>query len=258
MKNYLPILVLFLSLSCRKDPVVYDGFTAGSKENVTWITHDSVAQAKTTTWSVVQDNMYLDLDADGINDLLFTSHISLLTRPFDIEEPYVYRVDVKVVNDIFSLAHKSEGTETYEHYSEPVYDYDGTWPRKTTTVTNSCDSLPGSKVVWSAPTVNYLVRHYPIDEDLLWVNYISPIMINRSKFQTLSYEGNEGPGGGDSLIGFHQIYDKYCQSMPLNMIYYIPFKKNIGTKYKYGWIQLDITDNNRIAIFESAIQNEYN
>jgi hypothetical protein len=258
MKNYIPILVLFIILSCRKDPTVLEVFTAGSVDDVTVTSHDSLVQGQYVNGFMNTDYMYLDLDSDGINDLLFTSSEYLLDKPFDLERPNFYDVRVQIVNDIFSLAIINGSEQVFEHYSEPVHDYDGTWPRKTTTVTVSCDSLPNSKSISNMPTVNYLIRHYPISENLFWVNYMNQFVIRGSKFETLYYEGNSGPISGDSLIGFHEIYDRHCQSIPLNTQYYIPFKKNIGTKYKYGWILLDITDNNKIAIFESAIQNGYN
>ena len=118
--------------------------------------------------------------------------------------------------------------------------------------------MPNATVTTSYSTVNYLDFNSPITQQLSWDNHISELIIREPKFETLYYEGNQGPLGGDSLIGFHDIVDRHCQSMPLNTQYYIPFKKTIGSQYKYGWILVDITDNNKITIFESAIQNDFN
>jgi|GEM_PF-5327597 len=258
MKNYIPLFVLFTILSCRKDPTVLGDFNAGSTNDVTVITHDSLVQAEWIYGYPKTDYVYIDLDSDGVNDLLFTSLEYVLNNPFDLENLSIYSSRVRIINDIFSIADIEGSNQIYEHYGEPTYDYDGTWPRETTKLTYSCDSLPNAKPMNTNLTVNYLVPFYPIDEKLSWRVNANEYVIREPKFETLYYEGNSGPLSEDSLIGFHGVYDRHCHSMPLDTQYYIPFKKTFGSKYKYGWILLDLTDNNKIAIFESAIQNEYN
>ena len=110
-------------------------------------------------------------------------------------------------------------------------------------------------VLNQANTVNYLDVNSPITEQLSWDNNNSQLIIREPKFEILYYDVNSN---GDSLIGSRENHDKYCLSMPLDNQYYIPFKKTIGTQYKYGWILLDIIDNNKITIYKSVIQNEYN
>ncbi len=161
----------------------------------------------------------------------FTSTAYFSSHPFDIDNPYFYSVNLQVVNDVFTIADIEGSEKIFEHYSEPSYDYDGTWPRETTTVSYSCDSLPSSESIGNLPTVNYLVRFYPIDEKLFWgVNAYNRV-IRLPKFETLSYEGNGGSIGGGSLIGLHVINDRHCHSMPLDTQFYIPFKKQICYKY---------------------------
>jgi len=241
MKNYILLFVLFTILSCRKDPTVLGDFNAGSTNDVTVVTHDSLVQSEWIYGYPKTDYVYIDLDSDGVNDLLFTSLEYVLNHPFDLENLSIYSSRVRIINDIFSIADIEGSNQIYEHYGEPTYD-----------------SLPNAKPMNTNLTVNYLVPFYPIDEKLSWRVNANEYVIREPKFETIYYEGNAGPPSGDSLIGFHTINDKYCHSMPLDTQYYIPFKKTFGSKYKYGWILLDLTDNNKIAIFKSAIQNEYN
>jgi hypothetical protein len=255
MKTFKVLIVLLFLISCNKDPEPIL-FYAGSGTDVTVTDYDSTAQGTYVNTISDEHDFIIDLDADGVNDIQFISRKDTnYTSGTDNFVNNIYTLQLKIINANFSVAEIKGSQKTYIHYSEPEYDYYGTFPRKTVTVNYSCDSLPNSNESTSLSTIKYLEFSTPINQSLQWKNNGYEIMIHKTKYSNRTYASSIG---GDSLIGELVINDTYCNSMPQNINYFIPFKKNLGNQAKYGWILMDITQNNKITVYKSVIQNEYN
>lgn len=260
MKFYTLIIVITLLASCQKDSENI-GFSAGETNNVIVTNRDSTAQGIYSDPNQFpptnHDYIYLDLDGDGSNDLYFKSSEDSNYHTHGLSNPdyKIFTTKLRVLNSQFSVAHIKNSEKTFEHSSEPVYDYYGTFPRKTTTKTLSCDSSANSVYLGSTPIVRYLNRTIPISMNLEWQSIYSEFILQKTEPDNLYYNASNGQ---DSLIGYHIINNLDCQSMPFDTPYYIPFMKTLGNQHKYGWILLDLTDNNKITVYKTAIQNEYN
>jgi len=58
----------------------------------------------------------------------------------------------------------------------------------------------------------------------------------------------------DTVIRKHLIYYNDCNTFPLNDVNYLAIRIINVNEIKLGWIKLSIIDNNKIILFETAIQ----
>jgi len=58
----------------------------------------------------------------------------------------------------------------------------------------------------------------------------------------------------DTVIYKYQSFFNDCNTFPQNIVSYIGLRIMNGSGIKYGWVKLSVVDNNKIIIFETAIQ----
>lgn len=245
MKYALLLATLTGLLSCRKDDLSFIQFVFDETDSMMITPHDVVVDATTNTYEVSYD---LNLDNEGLKD------IRIFSREYKTNsvEDTAYEAWIKILNPHFSIAEIPASNILYET-TGIVYDYYGTFPRKTFVETRYCEYLEGAV----ADTGRGTVRTFEAGEKFIdvhhWDHYYGEINLTR---EPQLYQSWNFSAGGDSLIGNRISTPGLCQAPETDQPFFIAFKKRIGTESRYGWIRLEITDRNAVRIIESAIQQE--
>ncbi|NOQ76013.1 MAG: hypothetical protein GQ574_28660 [Crocinitomix sp.] len=243
----LAVPLLFFACKKNKDVVLIIGETEGYE-----ITNHSLsAQGFDDGPTYNGEFVDIDLNNDGAADIRFLSFQDSVNSP---ELAANYWIDGKVLNSQFTVLENPGSDEEYELFTTE-YDYFGTYPRKTAVVKSYCENVEGG--VYN----NDNLRTAKIFKQLDKVNkdevFEAKYNLSAQSFEIYEEHVQESywefNADNDSLIGRHNIPMNTCRSAPYDEDFFIAFKYDSDAEVRYGWIQLIVTENNKIIVNFSGI-----
>lgn len=251
MKKLTLFILPILLFACKKDKDVI--LTIGETDDYVLTNHNVSAQGFDDGPTYNGESVDIDLNGDGGKDIRFLSFQDSVTSP-DLASNYW--VEGVILNDYFTILENSGSDVEYEVFTT-TYDYFGTYPRETTVIESYCEFVEGA--VYNDNNrrkASNFQKSEKINKDVVFeAKYdmsAQSFMIYESSAEESYYLFNEAE---DSLIGQHRIPGSVCGSAPYNEEFYIAFEYNAGGIVQYGWIQMIITNNNKVTINFSGISD---
>lgn len=247
------LIILFILIGCNKEETPENVIFKFGDEEGAVINHIDIFLQAPKTGGYNQHQYNLDVDQDGTYDFHFYSVSDTIDFPF-----------CQVVNSVYGSCYDS-GFEIVEvQNSGAIYetitetdDYYGTYPRKTFKHEFSCTNTSGSVInqnnyaSYNVP-VAFKSGDYLTDEGILYFTDDPYFRLTYNPIEEASFDFTIG---GDSIVWHHYIYPEMCRSINHNEIFYLGFKKSHGTLVNYGWIEMKLSDGNRLDIYRTAIYN---
>jgi hypothetical protein len=250
MKKVAFIGVLLMLFACKKkdeDVILIIGETADYEIT----SHNLFAQGFDDGPTFNGEYVDIDLDNNGSADMRFLSYEDSVNYP---ELAANYWIDAKVLDDKFTFLEKPGTDDEYE-LSTTVEDYYGTYPRKTTVIESYCELVEGAVYNNSnlrKSKIFKLLDKVSIDEVFEAKYDLSSQSFNVYK-ESVEEAYWEFTIDSDSLFGQHFKPMSLCEGAPFNELFYIAFKYDAGGTVKYGWVELIVTNNNKITVKRSGI-----
>ncbi len=245
-------LILFSTIlivySCKKDTEFKYKF--GNSLNMLVNEESQTVKAEISDDYVIE---YLDIDLnyDGAADIEFSSAIDSVPSPIGETR---WWIKLRLTNSQLSIHGQPNSNIRYETLGPKVYDYHGTYPRETRSLTYSCDEQEGSGTYNTLPFPKGLKKDVIIDfKAYNWQNEYGEMNIAYSGYEENQYGWSEG---FDSLKGVKISYPPSCYNLPSNETFYITFRLGVPSSYKIGWVEAVITEGNRLTVVRTAISNE--
>lgn len=256
--RYLALFIAVVTLiGCKKDDDIdHLEMIVGDSVGMMTKQQDTIVQAP-QIWNgqPVYPWVYcaIDVDQDGLNDIRFTSHTDT-TWTLAGTQNVTYYVSCNSLKEQFQIAAIPYSGLQYLVESDSQ-DYYGTFPRTIYRKFWYCEEVAGSVVPPSIPYYQNTALAFSegdhIFENLFWFeHYSKELVLYRNAHEDMWCEFS---GGGDSLICYDDIIPEQCRSIPFDKSFYLVFKKNTNP-VKYGWIEMKISDTNKLEIFRSGIQ----
>ncbi|NOQ75406.1 MAG: hypothetical protein GQ574_25575 [Crocinitomix sp.] len=251
-------LLTLVTFSCNKDTINY--FESGKTKGMNITNHDISVKANFADEDPKQI-IELDLDANGQMDLRFISYQDSVTPYFcgnySQEELDLMEYEgskftrsftmVEILNGSFTLAVQENSNKSYETHSD-YYDIERPSGTASIMEINSTKNEPSSyqKSSGTFSTVKSFGQDELISETQLFLNPEEELDMSSAAFEYSYFYRNHD---AEVTYGIIQRYERNHFEVPSNELRYLMFKK----ADKWGWISFEITEENRITIFESAI-----
>ena len=244
---FISSLLLF---SCNKDEkgTVY---TAGESKRMILTNHQISVEAIYSGKAYEVDSVKLDLDQDGVNDIL---GLSIIDTVVDESSVYHKELSLKVINNDIVFSEVINSGKKSVVKGDPLFSYEGPFPKKTTIYTTVCGNQPNASPMYFGNSPKYLLENtelYEIDFDWPTTAYNPKINLKTPAYSPMAL--HYPSANGDSLIGYRFDYTDLCESIPEDISIYLPFLKQDGPNKKYGWLEVKISGN-KMTFIQSAIQ----
>ena len=243
--KYLALLTLLsLFVSCKKEDTYKYQF--GHFDNVEITVQNKTVKATYEDYS--EEYMGIDVDNDSTEDFRFYSEFDSINYPYGNT---FWETEIRILDSTFSIYEIPESGAWYETLGPKVFDYYGTYPRQTRALTYGCSAMTGSYKHNSANNPYFFSVNSPVMFDTYsWGNYIPLLTLSNSGYYSEQYDFNIT---GDSLLGVAITSEPSCYGVPADEIIYLAYRKSVTDGYYLGWIEMKITEDNRITVFRTAI-----
>lgn len=246
--NYKIILLLSLSsylFSCTKDTQSAK-YTAGNSEGFV-VTNQNVQV--TGSW---QSSILLDLDLDNQIDLAIESTYSLYEYPefinstFTIKNSPKYTTNFICFNDSLYFVELSGSNEYYRKVDTSYMEINSIILRHTTTRTFNVEE-PNSTLLNRAHTIKTFQPNESA-KNAVFTNTNGIFVLRNSSFTQGSMGNYINANPGDTVSTTIQENEAQIGSINLTQIYHIPFKIKKNGSFHLGWIEIMLSDTNKIHI----------
>jgi hypothetical protein len=238
----LAVSLIFFACNKDKDVILFIGETEGYETK----NHNVHAQGFDDGPTYNGESVKIDIDNNGTDDMCFWSFQDSVASP---ELSAHYWIEGCVLDSKFTVLENPGTDNEYEVFSTEI-DYFGTYPRRTVVVKSYCAVYNNS---------NYRKAKIFTQDDKVNIDEVFEAKYEFSGQTFDIYEDHveesywEFNADEDSLIGRHNIPVTTCAGAPYNEDFFIAFKYESGTDVKYGWIQLIVTNYNKITVNFSGI-----
>jgi hypothetical protein len=249
MKYYLQLLIVFVFIGCKKSR--YDKYAIGSEKKMTVTQHDATIQGVFGFGTAI-DHLELDLDEDGTKDVVFVSVVDSLDSGTGVE---IWNVYMDIYNPDFEVLEMLNSGEQY--YAESPYQYptDGgfMWNRTLRTGCETEDGVSASFRSNSPRTFSESDLIQPEEYDWTAQSYTGYLELSHSGYE---YQECVFPDTSDNLYCDIVIQEPTCYPVPTDEKTFLLFRKADINGYYLGWIEVMLTDNNKLSIVKSAISDK--
>ncbi len=188
-----------------------------------------------------------DLDEDGIKDLTFIS------RYWDVlgSNDDAWSVEVSIDNEQVQILEIAGSGVRYSHEGFVSNTGPGPWYYEVTTY--NCNSDGGVYYKNELNNPQAFLECDPINlDELNWGNLSSELMLanSGSHFRKHFFDDDENLSARDTVIA------PTCNPIPSDIKTYLTFRKLEGDCYYIGWVELILTEGNKLEIKRSAISNK--
>lgn len=250
MMKYLIMSIALIGLvACKKSN--FKKYVFGSEKKMVVTEHNVTIEGIGSNL----DNRYdrYDLDLDGITgtDLTFVSFNDSIE---DGSGSDYWGVFGNVKNENIQVLQLLNSGDQY-YYATPYSAPDFGPPYLKSVKRTSCDPALGDYVGAGA---NYPITFNECDpmerESYNWSDlYEVAIDLVNSGYDYTECFFNESE---DSLLCDNYVKDPSCQAVPFDQKFYLAFRKLDKDCYYLGWIELFLTDKNKLTIYRTAISEK--
>ncbi len=186
----------------------------------------------------------IDIDQDGVNDFQIMSNI--WGSPGLGQHP---EADIACLNhdSYFSVSPFSDTSFLHTAIDTHNYETVEIYIRKTYT----CDRIDVSDSVLMIKESHYLNVFNKKDIVSISDSWISDTLGLDYSWNSFYESYSSSP---DTTIFIVHTYDNNCHPFPGDRIAYVGLKKESSGKARLGWIKLSISDNYKVSILETALQ----
>lgn len=232
-----------LFLGCRKDPNENQLLKINDDDLLITEVNESIHGIDSIA------SIYLDLDGDTQYDISFNS----IASPADSMSTAHYKINGYIHNNHFSLA-KIPDTHLAYRKTNIEYDHNGTLPVKRTINSYFCDSISGAEPISYGFPVDYVPAVFRkgqvVSDNLDWSVPYSFFYLKRTAFESEFYNYFLNP---DTVLYTKSIFPDNCFQIVEDEKFYIVLEKKDGSILDYCWIELKISENNKLNIYRHAI-----
>lgn len=257
---YVLSLISFIAFSCHKEKD--ELLVVGSTKNLIITSHNLSVKGDNLS-CLSKEKILIDLDLDGQMDIEFISIKDSLApqlcgqyteeemESFNIEEEkgIMFSNQIKMINNNFRLAFEASSNVRYTRQS-PFYEIDGPNGKIEVTETFYMTCKPSEEA--EALAVPHTVLSFKYGEIIHGTQkFVFEDHLNmrcNSYSSTLFYDDPNI----EKRLGNKVNFENDCYQVPTNEKRYLVFK-NLD---RWGWISFEITEENRITIFETAISEK--
>lgn len=250
-------LLTFVTVSCNKDDGDY--LETGKTKGMTVTSHNLSEKADFGEENR-RKTIELDLDGNGHMDIQFISFKdSVMPQPcgtyseeelnemeFEGTKFMQSYINLKIIDESFEFAIYENSNVVYEIYSDEyeVEHPDGIAYMHDVTMTKNKPETYNQ--TWdSGGTLRSFTKSELVSENQMFLSNPFMATIRENSFE-YSYSSVDDFGTRRGAIVFK---DEEPNEVPVNQERYLVFKQ----LNKWGWISFEVTEENRITIFESAI-----
>jgi hypothetical protein len=249
MKYYYSILFLAVLVSCKK--TYSDIFLVGTTKQMVVTDHNITIQG-VNEHGLKEVSANINLDGGALTELKFTSYRDYL-NPSSVNE--IFGVRLEVTHDDFQVFEVANSAARYRGETAYSLDPSAITPtlRRTTTIgcaaqgrTRTSDGSPNVKSFFDGDKINL--------EDLNWNNQgIFPVELAWSGYTNENCSFNDTD---DTSFCSVYVNEPSCYALPSDVITYLLFRKRETKGYSLGWVELRLTDNNKLEILRSALSTK--
>lgn len=249
MKYYYSILFLAVLVSCKK--TYSDNFLVGTTKQMVVTDHNITIQGVNEP-GLKEVSANINLDGGALTELKFTSYGDNL-NPSSVNE--IFGVRLEVTHDDFQVLEVANSAARYRGETAYSLDPSAITPtlRRTTTIgcaaegrTRTSDGSPNVKSFFDGDKINL--------EDLNWNNQgIFPVELAWSGYTNENCSFNDTD---DTSFCSVYVNEPSCYALPSDVITYLLFRKRETKGYSLGWVELRLTDNNKLEILRSALSTK--
>ncbi|MFT5819129.1 MAG: hypothetical protein ACI8ZM_000352 [Crocinitomix sp.] len=250
MKYYSIFLIALLFFSCKKSN--YDKYAAGSEKRMTVTEHNVIIEGIHSD-GLNSATTLIDLDGDNEVDLKFISNRDSLVLGIGTE---FWDVILEIVNPLYDVLEIPNSGDNY--YTETPYKpyWGAGFGRSNRTLTTGCQTDGLLLTEASANSPKTLSEHVGFQPDELdWKsNDFGSLELASSGYEFTVCHFNEEE---DSLFCDIIVIEPTCYPIPTDEKTYLLFRKlETNDCYSIGWIEVLLTDENKLEIKRSAISNK--
>lgn len=250
MKYYIPFLIALVFISCKKSR--YDKYAAGSDKRMTVTEHNFKIQGFNTD-GLNRDVALVDLNGDGKVDIEFVSNRDSIYLG---EGSEVWGITLEIINPLIEFVEIQNSGDKYYTETSYISSGDPGYPTSDRTKTMGCQQEGGELIADSGNSPKTLSENDIIQpEQYDWsANQYGYLELGTSGYTYTECVFNEAY---DSVFCDITIIEPTCYPIPTDEKTYLVFRKldNNGC-YSIGWIEVLLTDENRLEIRRSAISNK--
>ena len=193
-------------------------------------------------------SLLLDLDSDGVIDVEFVSK----QLPLNGEHYYSVRM-LRALNEQVDFTIADHSNELWRGLGITGRPDPVGWINWVDTVGYSCQNKKGTSMEETTP----FVRYFPANEKMDYENYDWWLTENEWMLTKSSHVYYHAEFGDDGVITYKEThYEGGCYDLPTNEVVYLIFRIASGDSYRVGWIEVDLTGENKIAILRTALSKK--
>lgn len=234
-----------LFFSCKKNPLI----TPKAGNDIMM----EITTVNKTVEGFLEDgeegkSLLLDLDGDNVVDVDFVSQ----QLPLSGSKYYSVRM-LRELNEQIDFTIVDESDELWRGEGITGRTDPLGWIIWVDTVGYSCNNRTGAILEETTP----FARNFPANEKIDYKNYNWGDAENERILTKSSYIYQYGEFADDGTIEYKEThYLGGCHDVPTNEVVYLIFRIGSGDTYKVGWIEVDLTGENKIAILRTAISKK--
>ncbi len=246
MKYYYSILFLAVLVSCKKTNS--DNFLIGTTKQMVVTDHNITIQGVNEP-GLKEVSAYINLDSGALTELKFTSYRDNL-NPSSVNE--IFGVRLEVLQEDFQVLEVVNSAARYR--GETAYSFDpfAVTPTYSRTSYIGCMAEGRNRTHDQSPNAQSFIEGEKVSlENLYWNNQgIYPVELAWSGYTNESCYSNDTE---DTLYCSVYVNEPLCHAISSDVITYLLFRKRETKGYSLGWVELRLTDDNKLEILRSAM-----